>query len=182
MSAYHLVLLAIAGAGTWACARACRGIARAEALAALAAMALAMSGVPALVGGGAGMLMLIALRPLVLPRAGLAGLPGSGGALCLHRAASNLVMAAVLLALLALNGAGICGAGALPLLTAEGVTLLPMGQAATLFVQATALALMAYLALSLKIGMGQWARGRVATLWEILPMTLATFGMAVRVA
>ncbi|PJE28797.1 hypothetical protein SAMN06297129_1360 [Pseudooceanicola antarcticus] len=172
MSAYHLCLLALAALGTLACARDCRGLERAEALAALAAMGLAMTGALPLLIGGSGVLALIALRPLAWPR--------EGGALCYHRAASNLLMAAVLLALFTLNGAVICGAGALPLLTLDGVTLVPMASSALTFLQGTALALLAYLALSLGLGLRLAGRGRAHALYEILPMTLATFGMAVR--
>lgn len=172
MSPYHLCLLALAALGTLACARNCRGPERAEAVVALAAMGLAMTGALPLLIGGAGVLGVIALRPLLWARA--------GGALCLHRAVSNLLMAAVLLALFTLNGAVICSTASLPLLTLEGVTLVPMAASALTFLQGTALALLAYLALSLGLGLRLAERGRAHALYEILPMTLATFGMAVR--
>lgn len=173
MSGYHWALLAVAALGTLACVRACRGAERVEALAALGAMALAMSGAGPLLCAGVAVLGLLALRM---------GLRmGAGGALCLHRGASHLAMAAVLLALFVLNGVGICGDAALPLLTAEGVSLPPMTRAAELFVQGAALGLMAYLGLSLLLCWRETGRGRAGGLMEILPMTLATFGMAVRI-
>ncbi|MCA1337532.1 hypothetical protein [Pseudooceanicola marinus] len=176
MTAYHWALLGVAALGTLACVTATRGPDRVEAVVGLGAMGLAMTGVPALLYGGVTVLALLALPPLLWSATGR-----QGRAMCLHRAASNLVMAAVLLALYALNGPALCGDAALPLLTAEGVTLLPMSRASALFVQGTALALMLYALLSLRISWGVLERGRAAALMEILPMSLATIGMAVRI-
>lgn len=172
MTLYHAALLGLAGLATLACLPGLGRLARCEALLALGAMGLAMLGALPLLAAGAAVLVLLALRSLCAA--------GWAAPLCLHRTASNLVMAAVLGGLFLLNGAGICGPAALPLLSPEGMTRLPMPRLADLYLLATVAVMGLYLAGSLALSLVQLRPGRrrnARALMEILPMTCATLGM-----
>lgn len=168
MSGWHLSLLALAALGTLACMAGASRVQRGAALASLAAMALAMAGgtLGLVLGAGA----LLALVPLAAR--------GAAPTLCAHRAASNLVMALVLGALFVLNGSALCASGAIPLLTAQGLTRLPM-PGPDLYLQGAALALALYAGFGLLLSLRALLRRDLARLGEIAPMTLATAGMGV---
>ncbi|WP_353475004.1 hypothetical protein PVT71_15680 [Salipiger sp. H15] len=168
MSGWHLTLLALAALGTFGCMAGAGRAQRGAALASLLAMAVAMA------GGAAGLVLgagaLLALVPLAAR--------GSAPALCANRAASNLVMALVLGALFVLNGSALCASGAIPLLTVQGLTRLPM-PGPDFYLQGAALALALYAGFGLLLCLRALWRGDFARLGEIAPMTLATAGMGV---
>ncbi|MBE9637379.1 hypothetical protein [Salipiger mangrovisoli] len=168
MSGWHLSLLALAALGTLGCMAGAGPAQRGAARASLAAMALAMAGGTSGLVLGAG--ALLALVPLAAR--------GAAPALCAHRAASNLVMALVLGALFVLNGSAICANGAIPLLSAQGLSRLPMA-GPDLYLRSAALALGLYAAFGLLLSLRALRHGQLARLGEIIPMTLATAGMGV---
>ena len=168
ISSYHILLLALAALGTWPCVSAGSPRQRKAAVIGLVAMAVAMSGsLSAMILGSVVMLA-------ALPHCLEATAPG----IAAHRVATCFAMIGVLTGRYLLNGVGFCGDIALPIFSFDGVPFVPMSSASAAFLEILLSCVLAYLAFALVLAAKMVLQRRSRACFEIIPMTLATFGMA----